>query len=99
MGALGFTCSDCHTTKEHKIMGASHGSAEDKIIFTAQIATKVKFTKTKLSINILVLLLAKHVTFRNLQRKSLQRFGGIGRKQERIEKMQKISMEKKLTAK
>ena len=26
MGALGFTCSDCHTTKEHKIMGASHGS-------------------------------------------------------------------------
>ena len=26
MGALGFQCSDCHTTKEHKIMGASHGS-------------------------------------------------------------------------
>ncbi|MFZ1517570.1 MAG: tetrathionate reductase family octaheme c-type cytochrome [Ignavibacteriaceae bacterium] len=26
MGALGFTCADCHTTKEHKIMGASHGS-------------------------------------------------------------------------
>jgi octaheme c-type cytochrome (tetrathionate reductase family) len=26
MGALGFQCSDCHTSKEHKIMGASHGS-------------------------------------------------------------------------
>ena len=26
MGALGFQCSDCHTAKEHKIMGASHGS-------------------------------------------------------------------------
>lgn len=26
MGALGFECIDCHTTKEHKIMGASHGS-------------------------------------------------------------------------
>jgi octaheme c-type cytochrome (tetrathionate reductase family) len=26
MGGLGFQCSDCHTTNEHKIMGASHGS-------------------------------------------------------------------------
>jgi len=26
MGELGFQCSECHTTKEHKIMGASHGS-------------------------------------------------------------------------
>jgi octaheme c-type cytochrome (tetrathionate reductase family) len=26
MGALGFVCTDCHTTEEHKIMGASHGS-------------------------------------------------------------------------
>jgi octaheme c-type cytochrome (tetrathionate reductase family) len=26
MGALGFVCTDCHTTNEHKIMGASHGS-------------------------------------------------------------------------
>jgi len=26
MGALDFTCIDCHTTKNHHIMGASHGS-------------------------------------------------------------------------
>jgi len=26
MGMLEFQCIDCHTTKEHKIMGASHGS-------------------------------------------------------------------------
>jgi octaheme c-type cytochrome (tetrathionate reductase family) len=26
MGVLGFVCTDCHTTNEHKIMGASHGS-------------------------------------------------------------------------
>ena len=26
MGKLGFQCTECHTTKEHKIMGASHGS-------------------------------------------------------------------------
>lgn len=26
MGELGFECTECHTTNEHKIMGASHGS-------------------------------------------------------------------------
>lgn len=26
MGGLGFTCTDCHTTENHKISGASHGS-------------------------------------------------------------------------
>lgn len=26
MGKLGFECVECHTTNEHKIMGASHGS-------------------------------------------------------------------------
>lgn len=26
MGELGFECTECHTTEEHKIMGASHGS-------------------------------------------------------------------------
>ncbi len=26
MGVLDFSCTDCHQTKEHKIMGASHGS-------------------------------------------------------------------------
>ena len=26
MGKLGFQCTECHTTNEHKIMGASHGS-------------------------------------------------------------------------
>ncbi|MFH1195820.1 MAG: tetrathionate reductase family octaheme c-type cytochrome [bacterium] len=26
MGELGFQCSECHVSKEHKIMGASHGS-------------------------------------------------------------------------
>ena len=26
MGELGFQCTECHTTEEHKIMGASHGS-------------------------------------------------------------------------
>lgn len=26
MGGLEFQCTECHTTKEHKIMGASHGS-------------------------------------------------------------------------
>lgn len=26
MGGLGFNCTDCHTTVDHQIMGASHGS-------------------------------------------------------------------------
>ena len=26
MGKLGFQCTECHTTNEHKVMGASHGS-------------------------------------------------------------------------
>ena len=55
MGVLGFDCTDCHASEEHKIIGASHGSmALEKIIFIVRIAMKMKFTKMKILTNILV---------------------------------------------